>query len=449
MTDEVFRVENLKVHFPIRGGVLRKPIAWVHAVDGISFTIRRGETLGVVGESGCGKTTAGRALLRLVDPREGSIWYTPVAEEGESTAPVDLSKLAKGEMRRLRRQIQIIFQDPSSSLDPRQLVKSTVAEPIKTHKMSALKCTKCGQLVPTREERPGTTCPSCGGSTESVPLKGADLEARVVELLQRVGLNPEHLFRFPHEFSGGQKQRIAITRALALRPAFLVLDEPTSALDVSVQAQILNLLRDLQHEYGLTYLFISHHLAVIRHMADRIAVMYLGKLIELADKKGLFEKPLHPYTRGLLESIPIPDPDRRKELARMKGEVPSPISPPLGCRFHPRCPVVLTHCGWEARDLERAIQEGMRLEGSSLADAVVDMDANAFVLRIWLKGDPATSAQAVQSFLEQGRARGAVMYQAIEDSSLEGDEFVVRFRDAREPELKEVEPGHAVACYLY
>ena len=449
--EKLFAVRDLKVHFPILGGVLRRPVGWVRAVDGVSFEIRRGETLGIVGESGCGKTTTGRALLRLVKPTDGSIVFSPPPEDGGPKASVDLSTLSNREVRKLRRAIQIIFQNPASSLDPRQLVKSIVAEPIKVHGMTAQKCTKCGALVPIHLERSGVLCPSCGGPTAFVPLRGADLEARVLELLERVGLNREHMFRFPHEFSGGQKQRIAITRALGLRPTFLVLDEPTSSLDVSVQAQILNLLKDLQRDYGLTYLFISHNLSVVRHMADRIAVMYLGKFIEVSYKKGLFGNPLHPYTKGLLDAIPIPDPDRRKELALMKGEVPSPIDPPLGCRFHPRCPVAMPHCGWEGRDLEKVLDDATRGEPgtSALAGSVSEMESDGFRLRIHLGGDPEASATAIRAFIDEGVARGLPMYQAVEETKREGDEMVVPFREAREPELKEVEPGHAVACYLY
>jgi len=448
--EPMFRVEDLKVHFPILGGILKRPIAWVHAVDGVSFTIRPGETLGIVGESGCGKTTVGRALLQLVKSTGGSIWFAPPAD-GTPSAPVNLSKIPRRKLRRLRRSIQIIFQDPTSSLDPRQLVKAIVAEPMRIHGLTGLRCTKCGSVVPIHLERPGIACPRCGATTEAVPFKGAQLEARVIELLDRVGLNPEHLFRYPHEFSGGQKQRIAITRALSLRPAFLVLDEPTSSLDVSVQAQILNLLKDLQREYRLTYLFISHNLAVVRYMANRIAVMYLGKFIEVAGKGELFDDPLHPYTRGLLETIPVPDPERRRELALMKGEVPSPVSPPFGCRFHPRCPVAMPHCGWEGRDLQKVLEDAIHEASpdSPLSGAVAEMQADGRTLRIRIGPDPERSRAALDAFLAEGRAVGTPIYQAIEETSQQGDEFVISFRETREPELKEVKPGHAVACYLY
>lgn len=451
MTEEpMFRVEGLKVHFPILGGILKRPIAWVHAVDGVSFTIRPGETLGIVGESGCGKTTVGRALLRLVKATDGSIWFAP-PPDGTPSAPIDLSKVSRRELRRLRRSIQIIFQDPTSSLDPRQLVKSIVAEPMQIHGGTILRCTNCSTLVPIHLEQPGVSCARCGGATEAAPLQRSDLETRVIELLDRVGLNPEHLFRYPHEFSGGQKQRIAITRALSLKPAFLVLDEPTSSLDVSVQSQILNLLKDLQREYGLTYLFISHNLAVIRHMADRVGVMYLGKFIEVAGKGELFGDPLHPYTRGLLETIPVPDPERRRELALMKGEVPSPVNPPLGCRFHPRCPVAMPHCGWEGRDLEKVVQDAIRQAPADapLSGVIADTEAEGFTLRVRLGTEPDRARSALEAFLQEGRALGTPMFQAIETSSFKDGEFVISFRDVPEPELKEVKSGHAVACLLY
>lgn len=452
MTDEepMFRVDGLKVHFPILGGILKRPIAWVHAVDGISFTIRAGETLGIVGESGCGKTTVGRALLRLVKSTEGSIRFTPPSN-GTPSQSLELTKVSRRDLRRLRQSIQIIFQDPTSSLDPRQLVKSIVAEPIRIHRETASRCVTCGELVPLQLERPGVLCPRCGGDTEAVPLRGSDLENRVVELLDRVGLNPEHLFRYPHEFSGGQKQRIAITRALSLRPEFLVLDEPTSSLDVSVQSQILNLLKELQRDYRLTYLFISHNLAVVRHMADRVAVMYLGRFIEVAGKRDLFDDPLHPYTRGLLETIPVPDPERRRELALMKGEVPSPVSPPLGCRFHPRCPVAMPHCGWEGRDLQKVLEDAIRdaPADSPLYGMAIDMEPEGFRLRVRFEAEPDGPRAALEALLREGRARGTPIFEAIETSSVEDDEFVISFRDVPEPELKEVKPGHVVACLLY
>ncbi len=297
-------VENLKKHFPVtRGIVFQRTVGAVRAVDGISFTIARGETLGLVGESGCGKTTAGRALLALYPPTDGTIRI-----DGHEV------RAAHGhELLAIRRKAQMIFQDPFASLNPRWTVNAIVSEPLRVH-----------NLFNNDKER-----------TE-----------RVKELLELVGLNARHLNRFPHEFSGGQRQRIGIARALASEPLFVVCDEPISALDVSIQAQVVNLLEDLQDRLGLTYLFIAHDLSMVRHICDRVAVMYLGIIVELAARDDLYENPLHPYTQSLLSAVPVPDPKKERTRRRiiLTGDVPSPINPPGGCRFHPRCPIARDHC---------------------------------------------------------------------------------------------------------
>ena len=291
-------VENLKVHFPVGGGFLGGDKVVVKAVDGVSFEIRRGETLGLVGESGSGKTTVGRTILRLYDPTDGRIMF-----EGN-----DVGGLSGGALRRLRRRMQMVFQDPYSSLNPRQNVRNIVGEAMKVHGIAS----------------------------------GKELEKRVGDLLERVGLPRDVANRYPHEFSGGQRQRIGLARSLAVNPDLIVADEPVSALDVSIQAQVINLLEDLQDEFGLTYLFIAHDLAVVRHISDRIAVMYLGSIVEIADAADLYDAPLHPYTKALLSAVPIPDPavEATRERILLTGDMPSPANPPSGCRFHTRCPWV-------------------------------------------------------------------------------------------------------------
>jgi len=299
--DYFLKTENLFKYFPIRGGMLSRTMAHVKAVDGVSLEVRRGETFGLVGESGCGKTTLGRTIMRLTDPSKGSIKL-----EGE-----EISRVRGRNLKNIRRKMQMVFQDPYASLDPRQSVRSALVEPMKIH-----------HTVSSRNE----------------------MNRSAEQLIEQVGLNPDHLARFPHEFSGGQRQRIAIAIALAVKPTFIVLDEPTSSLDVSVQAQILKLLKDIQRDMGLTYVFISHNLAVIRQMCARTAVMYLGRIVELADTQRLFDNPKHPYTHALLSSVPIPDPEKRKGLETLQGDVPSPVMIPAGCRFRPRCSYATDKC---------------------------------------------------------------------------------------------------------
>jgi len=299
VTEALLEVRDLVKHFPIRGGFIRRNVNVVRAVDGVSFDIQRGQTLGLVGESGCGKTTVGRALLKLIDPTSGSIRF-----KGQ-----DIAGLSRRRMRALRPKMQIVFQDPQSSLNPRMTIRQILMEPLRLN---------------------------------GVPRQ--DAATRIVDLLETVGLTAEHANRFPHEFSGGQRQRIGVARALALNPDFIVLDEPTSALDVSVQAQVLNLLRKLQRELGLTYLFISHDLSVVRHLCDEVAVMYLGRIVEKGDVEQVFTDPQHPYTQALLSAVPIPDPETRAKRIILTGDVPSPVNPPRACRFHPRCPRAQAVC---------------------------------------------------------------------------------------------------------
>jgi oligopeptide/dipeptide ABC transporter ATP-binding protein len=311
------RIENLKKYFPVRRGTFGRKETYVKAVDDISFKINKGETLGLVGESGCGKTTTGRAILRLIEPTSGSVYF-----EGEN-----LLELNKRDMKTIRQDMQIIFQDPYSALNPRMTVGTTITESLRINKIGDPK----------------------------------DYHDTVVELLNKVGLRDFHANRYPHEFSGGQLQRIGIARALILQPKFIVCDEPVSALDVSVQSQVLNILKDLQEEYKLTYLFIAHNLAVVEHISDRVAVMYLGKIVELADGNELYENPLHPYTQALMSAIPIPDPTLERQRVILKGDVPSSENVPPGCRFHQRCEIAVDQCKEESPPL---IEKG---EGHNVA----------------------------------------------------------------------------------
>jgi oligopeptide transport system ATP-binding protein len=300
MTEPLLKVENLKKHFPITGGILGRPVSAVKAVDGVSFTVNKGETLGIVGESGCGKSTTGRMLMRLIDPSEGRVTF----EDRE------LTSLSNSEMRKIRREMQMVFQDPFASLNPRHTVEKILEEPLKVHGMGSAK----------------------------------ERKERVHELLNIVGLSSYHAKRYPHQFSGGQRQRIGIARALMTKPKLIIADEPVSALDVSIQSQVLNLMQDLQKEFGLTYIFIAHDLGVVRHISDRVGVMYLGKMVELSNSENLYEKPLHPYTQALLSAVPVPDPDFKRETILLQGDIPSPSNPPSGCTFHTRCPHATEVC---------------------------------------------------------------------------------------------------------
>ncbi|CAM3780367.1 ABC transporter ATP-binding protein [Alkalicoccus chagannorensis] len=319
MTTDLLKVQHLKQYFPIKGGILGRKVNDVKAVDDISFEVKAGETLSIVGESGCGKSTTGRAILRLDEPTSGEVEF----------GGKDLLSLSKAEMRKMRKDLQIIFQDPYASINPRQTVRQILGEAMAI------------QNVLPKKER----------------------EARIKELMTTVGLGEHQIDRFPHEFSGGQRQRIGIARALAVDPKMIICDESVSALDVSIQAQVLNLLRKLQKELDLTYLFISHDLGVVRHISDRVLVMYLGKIVEIADKKSLFDNPKHPYTKTLLSAIPVPDPSIEKDQIILKGDVPSPIDPPTGCRFHTRCPFATDKCKDEDPELrtnDDLMQDGHR-----------------------------------------------------------------------------------------
>ena len=315
MTEKLLEVKNLVKYFPVRGGVFSRVRAQVRAVDGISFDIEEGETLGLVGESGCGKSTAGRSILRLLEPTSGEIKFRGTNIVG----------LEREKMRLLRREMQIIFQDPYASLNPRMTVGSIVGEPLTIHKIA----------------------------------KGKERDKKVAAILEKVGLRPEHMRRYPHEFSGGQRQRIGIARALALNPKLIIADEPVSALDVSIQAQVINLLEDLQKEFGIAYLVISHDLSVVQHICDRIAVMYLGEIVEIADADELVMSSRHPYTEALLSAVPVPDPGalNKKKRILLRGDVPSPVNPPSGCRFHTRCPYKEDKCSAEVPPL-RVISGG-------------------------------------------------------------------------------------------
>jgi len=430
---------GLKKHFPVKGGLLQRAIATVRAVDGVDLVIRRGETVALVGESGCGKTTFGRLLLRLIEPTEGDVLFNVPVEvfdrlrtDGRGAVRDDgktkdllrqysMTRLRRRSMKALRRFMQPVFQDPFTSLDPRLLVRDIVAEPL---------------LVSGLATRP----------------EAYEQSAR---LLQEVGLRPEHLYRFPHEFSGGQRQRIAIARALAPEPEFLLLDEPTSALDVSVQAQILNLLKDIQQRQNLTYLLITHNLSVVRHMADRVAVMYLGRILERTRTAELFADPMHPYTKALLSAVPVPDPKRRRERIILPGDVPSPIAPPAGCRFHTRCNVVLPHCGWSPRDVAATaayLFDPSRNPEASDLPPLEEVTIHGDEVLLLRYREPATESHRlrVEALVKARSSRpDGIAFRAIPRVGLDAGRVVLEFLPPLEPELLEIVPHHFVACYLY
>jgi peptide/nickel transport system ATP-binding protein/oligopeptide transport system ATP-binding protein len=300
MSQHLLEVKNLSKHFPIKGGILRRTVGHVKAVDNVSFVVKKGETFGLVGESGCGKSTTGRTILRLMDPTAGSVIFDGV----------DIAKLSRGQMRKARRDMQMVFQDPYASLNPQMTVGELIEEPMKVHGLYTF----------------------------------AERKEKVQELMETVGLNKVYKERYPHEFSGGQRQRIGIARVLSLQPKLIIADEPVSALDVSIQSQVINLMEDLQNEFGLTYIFIAHDLSVVKHISDRVGVMYLGRMVEVAQKNKLYTEPAHPYTQALLSAVPIPKPTSKRERIVLQGDVPSPTNPPKGCAFHPRCPKAFDRC---------------------------------------------------------------------------------------------------------
>ena len=428
-TDSIVSVRQLRKHFPIKEGVLQRVTGQVKAVDGVSFDIRRGEIVGMVGESGCGKTTLGRCISGLTDPTDGGVFFglpshaqgrldsllaiDDAARTAEQQAALDalvsgyrVDRMRGDRFRHYRRNCQVVFQDAFSSLNPRHLVIDIVGRPLRIHREAS----------------------------------GADLTERTVELLEQVGMGRQHLYRYPHQFSGGQRQRISIARALALEPEFIVLDEPTSALDVSVQAQILNLLHHLQAERGLTYLFISHDLNVVRHMSDRIIVMYLGTVVEEGPSEDVFSSPRHPYTEALLAANPSMDADEHAERITLAGTVPDPARPPQGCRFHTRCPVVTADCGWEVDDLVRVFEED-----SDALSGLRDVRRHSpFSAELSFDGEREATA-----LMQAMHAAPAPMREAVDTLRQDGSTVTIRFREVEPVALQAVGPAHSSSCLLH
>ena len=426
----VVTVRGVRKYFPIKEGVLQRVTGHVHAVDDVSFDVRRGETIGLVGESGCGKTTLGRCISGLLTPTEGGVYFgldrdahrrldailqipkpSRTPEDHRSLRELDaayrIDAMSGERWKNYRRNCQVVFQDAFSSLNPRQLVKDIVGRPLRVHREAF----------------------------------GSELNARVIELLENVGLGEQHLYRYPHQFSGGQRQRISIARALALEPEFIVLDEPTSALDVSVQAQILNLLHRLQQEHGLTYLFITHDLNVIRHMSDRIVVMYLGQICESGPAREVFEHPRHPYTEALIAADPGQTADKRVDL-RLMGPIPDPARPPQGCRFHTRCPVVTRWCGWDVDDVVRQLEDsGRTLEG------LVGVERHSEFSAALTFGTEEQAAALVDEL--RSRSVPDVMRAALAELARSGRTVKVTFDPVDEVRLQRVDPDHDSACILY